>query len=339
MARPLRYEAAGAVYHVMARGDGGKNVFEDDRDRVAWFSLMERAGERFGWRVHAWVLMGNYFHVLLETPEPNLVVGMKWLLGVYSQAWNRRRERRGHVFQGRYKAVIVNGEERDGCYFRIVADYIHLNPVRAGWVGGATGKRLRGWRWSSFGAYAGGRIPAWMETGKVLAAFRLSQDSAGGKAYAGYLEARAKDRKGTLTDASSECLRRGWCLGEKGFAEKVLAALAASTRPKRKTGSVAGEAARAHDAAEAERITVAALAALNLPAEPSALAGKGKWVWEKAVVAALIRKRTGIANRWVAARLGMGHECNVTRATRLARQQPRLCQRLSNLEAMLVSRD
>lgn len=103
MARPLRYEAAGAVYHVMARGDGGKPVFEDDKDRYAWVDLLERSCERFGWRVHAWVLMGNHLHLLLETPEPNLVAGMKWMLGVFSQGWNRRRGRKGHVFQGRYR--------------------------------------------------------------------------------------------------------------------------------------------------------------------------------------------------------------------------------------------
>ena len=88
MARPLRYEAGAAVYHLMARGDGGKTVFEDDKDRYAWVDLMERACARFGWRVHAWVLMGNHFHLLLETPEPNLVAGMKWMLGVFSQGWN-----------------------------------------------------------------------------------------------------------------------------------------------------------------------------------------------------------------------------------------------------------
>ena len=76
--------------------------------------------------------MGNPFHLLLETPEANLVVGMKWLLGTFSQGWNRARQRRGHVFQGRYKSVPVNGEETGAYYFRIVADYIHLNPARAG---------------------------------------------------------------------------------------------------------------------------------------------------------------------------------------------------------------
>jgi REP element-mobilizing transposase RayT len=136
----------------MARGDGGKPVFEDDKDRYGWVDLLERACERLGWRVHAWVLMGNHFHVLVETPEPNLVAGMKWFLGVYSQGWNRRRQRHGHVFQGRYKAVVVNGEERDGSYFKIVADYIHLNPVRAGSVGGTTERKLRNWRWAIDGS-------------------------------------------------------------------------------------------------------------------------------------------------------------------------------------------
>ncbi|MEO5714155.1 MAG: transposase [Luteolibacter sp.] len=339
MARPLRYEAAGAVYHVMARGDGGKPVFEDDKDRYGWVDLLEAGCARFGWRVHAWVLMGNHFHLLLETPEPNLVAGMKWMLGVYSQRWNRRRQRKGHVFQGRYNAVVVNGEERDGSYFKIVADYIHLNPVRSGWAGGDTGKRLRSWKWSSFAAYAGGKQPEWLETARVMRAFQLSDDGRGGRAYAGYLEERAKDAKQAVTDESLKELRRGWCLGEKGFSEKVLEALSGVVRPKRKRGSVSGEAASAHDAAEAERIAVAALLALGLPTEASALHGKGKWVEETTLVAVLIRKRTGVKNRWVAERLGMGHEGNVTRAIRRVSEHPARKVKLADLEAMLVSRD
>lgn len=108
MARPLRYEAAGAVYHVIARGDGGKMVFEDDKDRYGWVDLLERVCGRFGWRVHAWVLMGNHFHLLLETPEPNLVAGMKWMLGVYAQGWNRRRERKGHAALIRKRTGVKN---------------------------------------------------------------------------------------------------------------------------------------------------------------------------------------------------------------------------------------
>jgi len=336
MARPLRYEAAGAVYHVMARGDGGKTVFEDDRDRFAWLELMERACERFGWRAHAWVLMGNHFHLLLETPEPNLVAGMKWLLGVFSQGWNRRRSRRGHVFQGRYKAVVVNGEEREGCYFRVVADYIHLNPVRAGLAGGDTGKRLRDWKWSSFPAYGKGKAPGWLETARVLRAFALSEDGRGGKAYGTYLEARGKDRAAVASEEALKELRRGWYLGEKGFAAKVLEAIG-TTGSNRKKASTGGEAAREHGAAEAERLASAGLRILGLPVQPLDLLGRGKWMEEKALLASLIRKRTGVRNAWVASRLAMGHEVMVTRAVRRVRESRELGKRLAELEAKVLT--
>ena len=102
MARALRFQYPGAIYHVMARGDGGKTVFENKADCEVFLHRLGEACGSCGWRVHAWVLMGNHFHLLLETPQTNLVAGMKWLLGVFSQTWNRARGRKGHVFQGRY---------------------------------------------------------------------------------------------------------------------------------------------------------------------------------------------------------------------------------------------
>jgi REP element-mobilizing transposase RayT len=103
MAIPLRFQYPGALYHIMARGDGGKVIFEDDDDRKSFIHRLGWVCGSHGWRVHAWVLMGNHFHLLLETPQANLVSGMKWLIGTFSQGWNRARLRRGHVFQGRYK--------------------------------------------------------------------------------------------------------------------------------------------------------------------------------------------------------------------------------------------
>lgn len=271
-------------------------------------------------------------------PEPNLVAGMKWFLGVYSQGWNRRRQRHGHVFQGRYKAVVVNGAERDGSYFKIVADYIHLNPVRAGWVGGDTAKTLRSWRWSSFPSYAGGKVPGWLETGRVLRAFQLSQDRRGGKAYGGYLEARAKDPKSAINDAALGELRRGWVLGEKGFVETVLAALGGQQlAEKKEKGSVGGEAVKAHDEAEAERIAKVSLALLGLPDEVEKLAGRGKWLEEKAVIAAVIRQRTGVGNRWIARRLAMGQESSVVRAVRRAKENATEVKRRQDLEIQLAA--
>ena len=152
MPRVLRYQYPGAVYHLMARGEGGKMVFETDEDRKGFLFRLGKVCECHGWRVHAWVLMGNHFHLLVETPEANLVTGMKLLLGTFSQGWNRRRMRSGHVFQGRYKSIPVNASHSDPHYFKIVADYIHLNPVRAGSVGGTTERKLRNWRWAIDGS-------------------------------------------------------------------------------------------------------------------------------------------------------------------------------------------
>ena len=193
MPRPLRLEYPGALYHVMARGDGGRRVLESKEDARAFLALLERACGRCGWRVHAWVLMSNHFHLLLETPEPNLVAGMKWLMGVFSQGWNRRRKRRGHVFQGRYKSVPVNAAENAGEYFRIVADYIHLNPARAGLVGGRSGPKLLSYEWSSLRDYARAHAPMWLERARVLQAFELAQNRRGRLAYVKHLEERARE--------------------------------------------------------------------------------------------------------------------------------------------------
>ena len=327
----MRYEAAGAVYHIMARGDGGRDVFETDLDRRAWLERLEEVCGSHGWRVHAYVLMGNHFHLLLETPEANLVSGMKWLMGVYSQGWNRRRKRRGHVFQGRYKSVVVSGEGK-GQYFRIVADYIHLNPVRSGWVGGTSSRPLRDWEWSSFPFYGRRKAPEWLETGRVLRAFELSEDSRGKRAYTSYLESRAADREGALNDAALAELRRGWYLGSESFGRKVARSLKLGGGSGRKRASVAGAAVRAHDEQEALRLFREGAAALGLPTRKADLTGHGRWVPEKSLLAALVRRRTGVRNAWLAERLGMNHEVNVTAALRRVRESKELGKRLARLE-------
>ena len=157
MARPLRFVYPGAVYHVMARGDGGKAIFIEKEDQLLFLHGLSGICGSHGWRVHALVLMGNHFQLLLETPDPNLVSGMRILLGTFAQAWNRRYQRRGHVFQGRYKAIPVAGERAsDPFQFRVVADYIHLNPARAGMAGGAHGK-LMDYEWGSLPACRRGK--------------------------------------------------------------------------------------------------------------------------------------------------------------------------------------
>jgi putative transposase len=147
MPRKPRVEYAGAVYHVMNRGDRGGKVFLDKLDYGLFLDKLTEACGRTGWKVHAYVLMPNHFHWLLETPEANLVVGMKWFMGAYTQAFNARHGQRGHVFQGRYKALPV--ESGAGPYFETVSTYIHLNPARAK-LPGVAKAGLEKYAWSSY---------------------------------------------------------------------------------------------------------------------------------------------------------------------------------------------
>jgi REP element-mobilizing transposase RayT len=163
MARPLRIEYPGALYHVTSRGDRQELIFDDDGDRRAFLGVLGEVVSRFRWRCHAYCLMGNHYHPMIETPEANLTKGMRQLNGVFTQWSNRRHKRSGHLFQGRYKAILV---DRDS-YFSELARYIVLNPVRAAMV-----KHPRLWSWSSYGATVGTSArPAWLTTDALLSAF------------------------------------------------------------------------------------------------------------------------------------------------------------------------
>ena len=163
MARPIRLEFPGAIYHVTTRGNGGDDIFLDDQDRLQFLTALGEVVSRAGWIVHAYVLMDNHYHLLIETPKDNLSLGMRQLNGVYTQRFNRTHGRTGHVFQGRYKAIMV---ERDS-YLLELARYVVLNPLRAGMV-----KRLETWPWSSYLATCGqSASPEWLQTDWLLAQF------------------------------------------------------------------------------------------------------------------------------------------------------------------------
>jgi REP element-mobilizing transposase RayT len=131
MARPLRVERRGGRYHASARGNERRNIFRDDTDRFHFLELLSDTPERFGARLHAYVLMDNHFHLLIETPEANLSRSMQWLGISYSMWFNKRHDRAGHLFQARFKACIV----QDDAAWQEVARYVHLNPVRVGRLG------------------------------------------------------------------------------------------------------------------------------------------------------------------------------------------------------------
>lgn len=163
MARPLRLEYAGALYHLTARGNARADIFVDDNDRRRFLELLGQEITQQGWRCYAYCLMNNHYHLLIETPAPNLVAGMRRFNGVYTQNFNHRHKRVGHVFQGRYKSIVVDKDS----YCLELCRYIVLNPVRARMV-----KQVQHWAWSSYCATVGQvTAPAWLDTDWVLEQF------------------------------------------------------------------------------------------------------------------------------------------------------------------------
>ena len=163
MARTIRIEFGGALYHVTARGDRRETIFEDDADRERFLELLGEVVSLFNWQCHAYCLMGNHYHLIIGTPDGNLSKGMRQLNGVFTQWSNRRHRRTGHLFQGRFKAILVDAD----AYLLELTRYVVLNPVRAGMVGDPGD-----WPWSSYGPTVGiADAPEWLETDGLLAQF------------------------------------------------------------------------------------------------------------------------------------------------------------------------
>ncbi len=159
MARPLRVEFEGAIYHLCTRGNARQRIFWDDRDRTRFLELLDESRQRFEGAIFCFVLMGNHVHLIAQTHRPNLGRWMHWLNVSYTTFFNRRHKSSGHLFQGRYKSFLV----QEGDYLLGLSRYIHLNPVRGVSLGRGTPserrERLRAFRWSSYSGYAGLKRP------------------------------------------------------------------------------------------------------------------------------------------------------------------------------------
>lgn len=163
MSRPIRIEFPNALYHVTSRGDRREDIFEDDQDRRTFLSTLEQVAAQFNWVCYAWCLMDNHYHLLIQTPDGNLSKGMRQLNGVYTQASNRRYRRVGHLFQGRFKAILVDSD----AYLLELSRYVVLNPVRADMA-----KKAADWPWSSYRASVGLEPAApWLAIDGLLAQF------------------------------------------------------------------------------------------------------------------------------------------------------------------------
>ena len=207
MARPLRLEFPNASYHITSRGNGREDIFLTDDDHTLFLAVLAEVWARFNWRVHAYCLMSNHYHLLAETPDANLSKGMRQINGVYTQRFNRAHQRVGHVLQGRYKAILVEKE----AYLIELARYVVLNPVRARMV-----RNAGEWRWSSYRSMVGEMpAPEWLETRWILAAFGRTESEAAAE-YARFVA----DGKGQ--PSPWDHLRNQVFLGSESFVRKML---------------------------------------------------------------------------------------------------------------------
>lgn len=312
MPRKPRIEFAGAVYHVLSRGDRQEAIFRDDQDYELFLGTLSEACLRTGWLVHSYVLLGNHYHVLLETPEANLVAGMKWLQGTYTQRFNRRHRESGHLFQGRYKALLVDPEA--DTYFSTVSTYIHLNPARTTRFNPMQ-DRLGDYLWSSYPYYiSSGERPAWLCTQRVLSSHGMLDDLKGRLWYERYIRGRVSYMMGQPrvweADPDWSKLRKGWYFGGNDFRDHLLGKLDVVRRDI-KASSHSGPEIQLHNESQALKLLIQGLERLGI--SKSDLPPLAKGALEKQLLAWYIRRETTVSNQWLSEHLYSGHPANISR--------------------------
>jgi REP element-mobilizing transposase RayT len=294
MARKLRLEYPGACYHVLNRGNYRADVFQTEGARAAFETCLFEACTKSGWVLHAFVIMRNHYHLALETPQGNLVRGMQWLQATFANRFNHLRGERGHLFQGRYKALLVE----DGETLGQVCHYLHLNPVRAGVV---PVEQLGEFRHSSYWYLGRPKArPAFLHPETALAeAGGLPDTPAGRRSYADFLAWQAAEGPAGRNKAYAS-LSRGWALGTAGFKAALIKdhALVAETR------AWAGEGAREIREARWTEELARCMAKLGKSEAEARTERKGA-PW-KAAVARRLKETTQASNGWISERLHMG---------------------------------
>ncbi len=295
MPRALRIEYEAAVYHVMSRGDRREAIFLDSADRERFLQTLEEACEKTGWQVHALCLMNNHFHLVIETPSGNLVVGMKWLLGTYTSRFNRRHKLIGHLFSGRYKALVIDADTPGN--LRTVCDYVHLNPVRANLL--KKDQELRDFPWSSYPQYL---LPPrkrwpWLRVDRLLGEMGFPGESAASrKGFAKYMNDRTMQE---LEVEDWKKIRRGWYFGADSLKAELL-----QRATQRVGANQYGVERREVAEAKADRLVREGLVRIGW--SEADLSRQLKGDPEKVRIARVLREQTTVSLALTAARLKMG---------------------------------
>jgi len=308
MARKLRLQYPGAIYHLMSRGDRREQIFRDDNDRHLFLSALAEACAKTDWQVHAYCLMHNHFHLVVETPQGNLVAGMKWLLGTYTARFNRKHKLFGHLFSGRYKSLLVDNSGNG--YLKTVCDYVHLNPVRAKLLRPRQG--LAAFSWSSYGQYVrppSQRVP-WLRVDRLLGEMAIAADSAAGrKEFARRMEASRR----TEVVGEYRKIRRGWCYGEDAFRRELLLQ-ASQQMGQHHYGQERWES----EEDKALRMVAAGLKKAGWKESDLAFRRKGDPV--KMALARRLRQETTMPLKWICGQLAMGSWKSINRRLYESRQ-------------------
>lgn len=294
MARPLRMESEAGVYHVLNRGNYRADIFRSEKAKAAFLKCLDEACGQTGWQVHAWCLMSNHYHLAVATPKANLVEGMRWLQGTFSVRFNRLRDERGHLFQGRYKSLIVDPAGGLGP----LCHYIHLNPVRAGLRAVSA---LPAYPWTSLRWLMEPKSrPSWYHPQPCLEhAGGLADTPAGRRKYLEYLAWLAEDEP-ARKQLNFGKMSRGWIIGTTGFAKAIVKEHKELVGHGRR---LAAELKETREALWAEELQ-ALLSRLGRTADE--LVRERKSAPWKAALAAVMKARTTATNRWLGEHLHMG---------------------------------
>ena len=311
MPRPLRVEYGGAIYHLLNRGDRREVIVQDDQDRTRFLETLGETCRKTQWQVLAVCLMPNHFHLVVETPQANLVVGMKWFLGTYTARFNRRHRQFGHLFSGRYKALVVDGDSPG--YLRTVCDYVHLNPARARLI--ADEQPLTAYPWSSYPHYLRSprQRPEWLHTARLLGEYGVARDHAAERRH---FAEQLEQRRVAETGADWHKLRRGWLHGAAEFRDRVMER-AYGQAGESHTASHRQETSEAH----AERIVGEELQQRGW--DDAELGRRRKGDAEKIQIAKRLRQESTVTLKWIATRLQMGTWTHVS--NRLSQGKVQFC--------------